>query len=531
VDLSRAQSHPIDYGSDPDEDKEEAPAAATNSTAKNNPRQGARFLAVNLPLLQQLLQAMEGTLQQLKGKKVLFVLGRTSVGKSTLMQRLAGMRFRASTYKNRRVYEVDGQPHGDFEIGHEAKSKTKVIKPLVLFSERMKEEVAYVDSAGFADSTGVEVDIATSLRALRLVVLVSCTAFYDARGSGVRALMDIIRKFGKNWETHRLSFTFLFTHTDHLRVDQQGDLSDNKLVLSMLTELSEKTEITQMTQAYGTMASVKDVLKWIVHCLTKGWTHLADIFHPLDGEQKVVSMRASMERFEPAALVGETGKLQCHALGLMPNETCASVICSSLRVEASSKLVLEINDMADDLDDLMRGNDTSTLLSRLEMLGYLHHQLQDVPDVKNATTNVIGRVRGHVRDLVVKARQIMLSGTDVPPAAGTDPLSGAGASLVLQNLRSASELSRLLSSVGLAEGEESPVDKVEKLFLERLSSLVDVARALPSGIPSQSGDPKAQFASPLPKGICYCLECSNASHYGRELARIWKMATNLPRKS
>eukprot|EP00959_Pyramimonas_sp_CCMP1952_P024305 510080-Pyramimonas_sp.AAC.1 len=79
-----------------------------------------------------------------------------------------------------------------FVIGHEQTSQTKCIRHFDRGGSGINGDprVVYVDSPGYEDTAGLEVDMATSVAykrvaevcsSLRFVVLISCAAFFESR--------------------------------------------------------------------------------------------------------------------------------------------------------------------------------------------------------------------------------------------------------------------------------------------------------------------------------------------------------------
>ena len=244
---------------------------------------------VNLASLAELLQAAEPTLQQIVGQRVIVLLGPTGVGESTLVNKLAGRGFIKERYscmgdesKGHKWVFVPDVHLADFEIGHEARSKTKCIKHFETKCEDGKP-VIYLDSSGFEDSTGVEVDISTSLSfakvaqfcaQLRFVVLINCASFLESRAGGVWRLVSLVSSFVDDFEAYKQSFTFVFSHTDCI-----GEGKPLREVRTLLLGHLKDIQI-------GTTESlhVKGIIKWIMQCLKKDFPFV-QVFHPEESER------------------------------------------------------------------------------------------------------------------------------------------------------------------------------------------------------------------------------------------------------
>ena len=111
------------------------------------------------------------------------------------MQGIAGKRIREIDHTSsfsgetasKKVYEAeDALPA--FEIGHSKKSHTNSINALI--RGKGDAEIVYLDSPGFEDTSGIEMDIATSAllsqvakrcKSLRFVILIHCASLIEDR--------------------------------------------------------------------------------------------------------------------------------------------------------------------------------------------------------------------------------------------------------------------------------------------------------------------------------------------------------------
>ena len=123
------------------------------------------------------------------------------------------------------VFEaVDSLP--EFQVGHVKTSMTKNINCYFRpGSGTARGEVAYLDSPGFEDTDGHEIDIATSVmlskvaqrcHSLRFVILVNYVSLLEDRGGAMRAVLKLCRSFVQDFSEKQMSFMFLFTHTDQI---------------------------------------------------------------------------------------------------------------------------------------------------------------------------------------------------------------------------------------------------------------------------------------------------------------------------
>lgn len=88
----------------------------------------------NMNVLTKAMEASQGALELVMGRDVVAVIGKTGVGKSTLIQGIAGKKIRTFTHEvlfggqtvMKQVFEAeDALP--EFEIGHETTSKTSYL--------------------------------------------------------------------------------------------------------------------------------------------------------------------------------------------------------------------------------------------------------------------------------------------------------------------------------------------------------------------------------------------------------------------
>ena len=210
---------------DIDDNKDDRSLAGESMKEKLLDTSKARF---NMELLRRCIEDGQPTLNKIDGKNVCLVIGKTGTGKSTLIQGFAGKTFRAVEHvtvvdgKNltKIVYEPDDPLEG-FEIGHDKVSKTHSITCFQQRSPGQNDEIYFVDSPGFEDTGGHEIDTATSVllrqvaercKTLKFIIVVSFSSLLDARGQPMRGILKMIKSFVNDFKQEQKSFMFLFSH-------------------------------------------------------------------------------------------------------------------------------------------------------------------------------------------------------------------------------------------------------------------------------------------------------------------------------
>ena len=98
-----------------------------------------------------------------------------------------------------------------FEIGHSKKSKTNAINALV--REVGENEIVYLDTPGFEDTSGVEMDIATAAllsqvakrcKSLKFVIIIHCASLLEDRGGAFRAVLKFARAFVQDFDKSKV---------------------------------------------------------------------------------------------------------------------------------------------------------------------------------------------------------------------------------------------------------------------------------------------------------------------------------------
>jgi GTPase Era involved in 16S rRNA processing len=220
---------------------------------------------------------------------VILVVGKTGVGKSLFMQGIAGKQIievaneadcMGETVCHNVFKAVD--PLTGFEVGHDKASKTRAVNCLVRHAVGKKgENVVYVDSPGWDDTSGPEVDIATSVmfskiiaaaRSVRLVVLINYASLLEDRGGAMRAVLKLAHTFVADFEKDKRSFMFLFTHTRESAAPDLVDEARSHLKGEVLRIMKDTDD-----------SEVKEILKFMSKSLTKQYGFV-DVLHPLQAD-------------------------------------------------------------------------------------------------------------------------------------------------------------------------------------------------------------------------------------------------------
>mmetsp|Transcript_27713 Transcript_27713/g.39148 ORF Transcript_27713/g.39148 Transcript_27713/m.39148 type:complete len:334 (+) Transcript_27713:846-1847(+) len=172
VEMKSVQSNQsFDFCSDSDtEDEEGNVLVDSESTISRN---------LDMRLLCSIIDQGRPTLERTRGQKVVLILGKTGTGKSTLVQALAGKKFISFEHETQLrgqiarqiVFDVapddsdeemqGSQPLPGFEIGYVQESRTKHVNCYAI-NNSVGEPLYLVDSPGWEDTNGAEIDIATA---------------------------------------------------------------------------------------------------------------------------------------------------------------------------------------------------------------------------------------------------------------------------------------------------------------------------------------------------------------------------------
>eukprot|EP00854_Cymbomonas_tetramitiformis_P004389 gene4389-5398_t len=484
---------------------------ANDDTALGPIPAGPRHL--DLKLLGNLIASAEPTIQDLAGKDVVILLGKTGTGKSTLVQAISGRKLRRCKHQAtadgavKDVFEADDPLEG-FCIGHDQRSQTKHInhypRPSSANSgggareSEGEEVVVYVDSAGYQDTSGIEVDIATSIsfqrvsdvcRSLRFVVLVSCVSFLEAKGGAVRDLVKLVSTLvgtreQEDFFQHRLAFTFLFTHSAMLqnlvaRQAHSSAASDSPLA-------SKEAGLPELERAQKTLhglmvdtlrgTDVKDqterkILHWLESCLRKGFPFVG-IFHPELSDPSLLI--AQVERFAPES----DGNYA--AIGARPGEAPRDVVRCGVTAQNAGAIALELHRLLATMKAEAKARRPEGMCEQARALVYLHRHL-DLDSVRETCLKA-GQL---VDEAEARSREEAYRLIDAGSAADYREFGEASASSALRLVHSL----RVLQSLGLGSVCEEQ-DAEEEALIHVYQRLTGMLAELHAALTEGPGAPK-----------------------------------------
>lgn len=253
------------------------------------PQQISNIRPLDLKILRECAEAGETVLNQVDGKDVVLIVGKTGVGKSLFIQGIAGKEIIShvhissccGTDISTNVFEsVDPLP--GFAIGHGKVSKTKSINCYCKTNLGNSDgNIVYIDLPGWKDTEGAEVDIATSImisqvikqaRTLRIVLLINYASLLEDRGGAIRGVLKLAHTFVSDFERDMKSFVFLFTHSNEVDIPSSLDQARSYLTNEIL-RIRQDTEDVE----------VKKILTFMWQSLLKKYGFV-DVLNPLTSD-------------------------------------------------------------------------------------------------------------------------------------------------------------------------------------------------------------------------------------------------------
>ena len=237
-------------------------------------------------------------LKQHDQKKVLLFLGSTGAGKSTFLHHIAGKRLVEKPGRRASVYEPatdqDLSDMKDIQIGHGMESGTTILSPWT----NADTGAVYMDCAGYLDTRGPEIDIATSLsirklaetcQSLRFIVVIGCDLLMGSsnRGGSFRELCSVICLCVKDFKKYSGAFSFVFSHVNMLKCwERCSNCADAQANVRLCTnEIRDYLkEIEKGTPKEKKWADVRSLLTLLINEMKrpeKARQGSFMIFHPL----------------------------------------------------------------------------------------------------------------------------------------------------------------------------------------------------------------------------------------------------------
>jgi hypothetical protein len=175
---------------------------------------------INVIELSKMVEEGQSDIRALQDTDVVLIVGKTGVGKSTLIQLINGAKCERGGVDGA-AYSVpldDKSFLPDFPVGYEQSSKTKMIRSY----KHELSGMVFCDMPGYKDTSSFHVDISAAVwindiarvaKTLRIVVLIHSATLIEDRGGNFRDLMTLLTKLMKGKpEMVAPSCMFFFTH-------------------------------------------------------------------------------------------------------------------------------------------------------------------------------------------------------------------------------------------------------------------------------------------------------------------------------
>jgi len=272
---------------------------------------------INVIRITEKIEGDSDVLDEVRGKNCILLLGATGTGKTTTLNYLNGVSLTRSLLNlEQQVLEIAKGQLGCGDIGHDFKSQTKSITAYKLRSQEWgDEDFALVDSCGFEDTEGPEIDISNAVMlsnamktcsSLRPVVLINASLVdvKIGRGGLFKKQMQLITRFFSPISFFIEKMCFLFTHCDkhvtyqelknRLHRCKNSEQICNDGALSTITEqiayyldLHKETVILRpehMAPTDGTKSKHDDLLRIVLDGEPIQSELLSNLAFPLSGE-------------------------------------------------------------------------------------------------------------------------------------------------------------------------------------------------------------------------------------------------------